>query len=227
MLHRLFSATTFAVAISCASALRGSRSLAEVSTLRLIDANTNQPVPGFESLQDGDIVYLYGQSRNFNVQATTVQSTSYVQFDNGRYEGVSPYARCGDNSGNYNSCEDLVPGVHTVSATAFSHSGQGGATYSVTFTIIAGSDGSPTSSPTNQPTSAPVVPTPVTDALAFKLIHTPSGKAYDITAGAVLDVTALGIPSNDFNVQAAKLDNSVQSVRFVENGQNEGVERTF
>jgi hypothetical protein len=66
-----------------------------------------------------------------NIQATTAGAIGSVKFGfdgnpNFRVEGVAPYAFCGDSSGSYNTCSQLVAGFHTVTATAYSSGGASG-----------------------------------------------------------------------------------------------------
>ena len=78
-----------------------------VTSLTLINTNTNLPIPGFESIGNGAILNLATlPTTNLSIQAVTAGTVGSVQFAfdgnaNFRTESVAPYALFGDNSGDY------------------------------------------------------------------------------------------------------------------------------
>ena len=142
-----------------------------VTALVLIDASSNNKIM---DLSDGvEIAMNSLASTNLNIQAiVSFSGTGSVKFGyngnaNYRTEKVAPYAMCGDASGNYKTCTELVVGDHVVTATPFV-AGMMGTPQTVSFRIV--QDGSPPMPPTvpppvpvpaPQPVPAPVpVPTP-------------------------------------------------------------------
>ena len=118
-----------------------------IAALRLIHAPTNVELL---DLVDGMIIdtEALGVTPEFNVQAVkSDNSVERVQFlENGRSEGVEPFAFCGDSSGNYNVCESLGLGSNTVTAIPYS-GGQALPGMSVSFDVVG---------PTEPPTPSPV-----------------------------------------------------------------------
>jgi hypothetical protein len=103
-----------------------------VTSLTLINANTNQPIAAFDPLEDGAVLDLSTlPTRDLNIRANTSPATvGSVRFEfdgdvNFQIENVSPYALRGDTGGDYNA---WTPGVgsHTVTATPYSGSGASG-----------------------------------------------------------------------------------------------------
>jgi len=106
----------------------------------LIFAPTNEVVI---TLQDGAVIDLdlYGLSEDkFNVQAVpALPNIDKVRFvENGRTEGVGPYAFCGDNSGSYNACDEFQAnqGVTTVTVVLLDGQGDTVGTANVSFEIV-------------------------------------------------------------------------------------------
>jgi hypothetical protein len=116
-----------------------------VTSVTLVNADTDQPVAGFDPLQGGATLNLGTlPSRNLNVRANTnpatVGSVVFGYDGNGAYrtESTAPYALAGDTSGNYNAWTPTV-GSHTVTATPYDAAGgagSAGASLTVTFTVI-------------------------------------------------------------------------------------------
>jgi CubicO group peptidase (beta-lactamase class C family) len=112
-----------------------------VSALRLINANTDQPIL---TMTDGMTITLGNlPTRNLNVQAVTSPSTvGSVRFaldgnTNYRTETDAPYALAGDDLGDYRSWTPSV-GSHTVKATPYSGADATGVTgtpLTVKFTV--------------------------------------------------------------------------------------------
>lgn len=103
----------------------------EVVSLTLINADTDQPVPGFDPIPDGAVLEL-GKlpTRNLNIRANARPAqVGSVRFElDGRpvkTEDTAPYALAGDREGDY-AAWTPTPGVHTLSATAHSEPKAGG-----------------------------------------------------------------------------------------------------
>ncbi|MBA3470241.1 MAG: VCBS repeat-containing protein [Herpetosiphonaceae bacterium] len=113
-----------------------------ISKLTLINADTDQPVAGFDSFQSGATVNTatIGTSR-FSVQAFTspaaVGSVEFVLDGATRTENAAPYALNGDNGGDFLPWTATV-GSHTLRVTAYSGSnrtGTAGPATTVNFTV--------------------------------------------------------------------------------------------
>ena len=156
-----------------------------VTSLTLINTNTNLPIPGFESIGNGAILNLATlPTTNLSIQAVTAGTVGSVQFAfdgnaNFRTESIAaPYALFGDNSGDYFAGSFSV-GSHSLTATPFSGgfaTGQAGQAMSITFNVV------------NQ--SVPGNQTPLVNAGPNQGITLPSSVTL---AGAASDD---GLPSN-------------------------------
>jgi CubicO group peptidase (beta-lactamase class C family) len=112
-----------------------------VTTLRLMNADTDQPII---ALSNGATITLASLStRNLNVRAETSPSTvGSVRFaldanTNYRTETAAPYALAGDDSGDYRPWTPSV-GSHTLKATPYTGASAGGAagtSLTVKFTV--------------------------------------------------------------------------------------------
>src|SRR5260370_22623653 len=94
-----------------------------VISFTLINADTDQPVPGYELLNDGAVINSASlPTTHLNIRANTNPATvGSVRFDfdgnpNARIESAAPYALFGDVSGNYNA-GTLSIGGHTPSGS--------------------------------------------------------------------------------------------------------------
>jgi hypothetical protein len=135
------AATSSAVTVTVTAAGGGSA----VVNLTLIDADTDQPMAGFDPLNDGAVLNLGTlPTRNWNLRANTVPATvGSVRFGldgnpNYRTESAAPYALAGDSGGNYAPWTPAV-GPHSVEATPYELAGGGGsagASHLVTFTVL-------------------------------------------------------------------------------------------
>jgi hypothetical protein len=140
-----------------------------VLSLVLINADTDQPVPGFNPVPNGATIDLNSlPSKNLSFIAVPTGSTvRRVDFDYDagllkRSEKLSPFALYGDNSGNILG-KPLEVGSHTLKATPyFSGSLVPGTPTTISFTITAGSPPpSPTPSPSPRPSPSPTpLPSP-------------------------------------------------------------------
>lgn len=118
-----------------------------VTSFTLINADTDQPISGFDPLLDGAVLNLATlQTANLNIRANTNPATvGSVRFGldgNASYstENDAPYALTGDSSGSgdYNAWTPAL-GSHTLTATSYSESGAhgaAGAALSITFEVI-------------------------------------------------------------------------------------------
>lgn len=134
-----------------------------IINLPLINADTNQPIAGYETLSDGVTLNLATlPTRNLSIRADTSPATiGSVRFGydgNANYqtENLLPYAIAGDKSGNFNPWTPSV-GSHTLTVTPYSGSnasGTAGTAVQISFTVVDNAS-PPTSTPA--PTAAPNV----------------------------------------------------------------------
>jgi hypothetical protein len=116
-----------------------------VTGLTLIDADVDQPVPGFDPLADGAVLNLATlPTRNLNLRANTDPATvgSVVFGLDGaaayRTESGAPYALAGDSAGDYAAWTPSV-GPHSATATPYASAGGTGAagtSLTRTFSVI-------------------------------------------------------------------------------------------
>jgi hypothetical protein len=112
-----------------------------VTTFTLINADTDQPIAGYDPLPSGAVLNLTTlPTRNLNIRANTSPATvGSVRFaldgiSNFRTESASPYALVGDDNGDYSNWTPAL-GRHTLKATPFSKGGATG-TMGTPHTII-------------------------------------------------------------------------------------------
>lgn len=117
-----------------------------VTSLSLINADSDTVIPGFDNFANGAVLDLRTlPTRNLNVRANVAGTVKSVSFDydgklNYRTEGGAPYALFGDSTGNY-AAGTFAVGQHNIGATAYELAARGGAKsplYSVTFTVVDG-----------------------------------------------------------------------------------------
>ncbi|UOG73407.1 PQQ-dependent sugar dehydrogenase [Hymenobacter tibetensis] len=108
-----------------------------VTSLTLINADTDQPIAGYDPLPDGATLNLaILPTRNLNIRANTnpatVGSVRFAYDGNADYkvETLAPYAIAGDNglvngNPNYNAWTPAV-GNHTLTVTPYTQGGAGG-----------------------------------------------------------------------------------------------------
>jgi hypothetical protein len=116
-----------------------------VTSLTLIDADSDRPITGFGSIPEGAIIDLGAlPTANLNIIANVgggvVESVRFELDGNPTYivENEPPYALAGDLTGDYQPWNP-VPGVHTVTAVPYAANlaqGEAGVPLSVTFTVI-------------------------------------------------------------------------------------------
>ncbi|MFB9994438.1 hypothetical protein ACFFLM_21005 [Deinococcus oregonensis] len=108
-----------------------------VTSLTLIDADTDRPVPGYDPIPAGARLKLSALPRNLNVRANVsagVGSVRFVRDGKTVLENEAPFALCVDGrdssgkKGNYYACGGTVfaPGDHRLTATPFAKMFAGG-----------------------------------------------------------------------------------------------------
>ena len=119
-----------------------------VLSFTLIDADTDQPIAGFDPIPANAVIDISVYGTQFNIRANTEGAIGSVVFD--RFDGVTlhegirtesgaPYAFAGDNGGNYNPMHFLLDVPYTIYATAYSEAngnGDEGNTASVMISFI-------------------------------------------------------------------------------------------
>lgn len=132
-----------------------------VTSFTLIDTDTDQPVAGYNPLQNGAILNLANLPRNLTIRANTNPAKvgsvrfSYAGTTNYKTENTAPYAIAGDQNGG----RDYLPwtfklGSHQLTATPFSRSGASGSigtALAISFSVVGG-----TSTPTRTATASSV-----------------------------------------------------------------------
>ncbi|MBV9009557.1 MAG: hypothetical protein JO354_10400, partial [Verrucomicrobia bacterium] len=115
-----------------------------VISFTLINTDTDQPVPGFETVPNGAAIDLASlPATHFNIRANTnTPDVGSVLFGfdgnpNAHVENYPPFALFGDVSGDY-IAGSLPPGQHTLTATPFtgkSATGTAGQSLAITFSV--------------------------------------------------------------------------------------------
>jgi hypothetical protein len=102
-------------------------SAAKILSFNLINAATNLPVPGYETLRNHVILRRNTLPPQLTLRANTEPARvgsvrfSYDLTRTRQIENGFPYALAGDRSGDFHSW-GFLPGTHTVIATPFSRS---------------------------------------------------------------------------------------------------------
>jgi hypothetical protein len=160
--------------------------MSAVTSLTLMNADTDQPVAGAGTLNDDSVLDLAKlPSRRLNVVANVDSAVGSVRF---RYDGnaayktenTAAYAMAGNSGADFYAWTPAV-GKHTITATPYKYanaSGAAGSAETVTFTVI---DSSVTPTPTPTPTPAP--PPPAPDEQPIPLPPTPGSFAHVYTVG--------------------------------------------
>ena len=207
-----------------------------VTSFTLINANTEQPIAGFDPIPaDATLNLATLPTKNLNVRSNTTPGTvgsvrfGYDGNTNFGTENNSPYALASDNDGNYNAWTPTV-GAHSVTATPYTGPSAGGTagtalTLSINVTDSGGT--TPTPTPTLAPTNIPT-PTPTStpgggsgqSVTTLTLINAdteqPIAAFNPFTNGATLDLSSL--PTTNLNVRADTTPGTVGSVRFALDG---------
>ncbi len=122
----------------------GGPSLPAVASFTLINADTDQPVAGFDPINSGATLNLGTlPTRNLNLRANVAGAVGSVRFGvdgNSAYrvESGAPYALAGDASGDYNPWTPSV-GSHSVTGTPFAGagaSGTAGTSKTISFSVV-------------------------------------------------------------------------------------------
>lgn len=133
----LAASLTYTVVRSAAAQPTPAPALA-VTSFTLINADTNQPVPGFDPIRPGARLRLSALPSRLNVRANVgsgVRSVRFAQKGSKDYlENEAPFALCGDSKdksgkkGDYLNCgaDRFAPGQHRLTATPFSKMFAGG-----------------------------------------------------------------------------------------------------
>ena len=145
----------------------------QVTSLRLIAAGTisGWPIATHNPIVHGAVVDLSTLTQsNLSVEAVTTGIVGSVRFthqgSNGtflRIENSARWALCGNTGDNFGTCNALVVGNHTVTATPYAGTaatGLVGTAVSVSFTIVRGPVVTPIAAPLMTPAAAPLM-TPV------------------------------------------------------------------
>ena len=171
--------------LACQQTAPGELDAANASSFTLIDAQTNQPITGFDPIMQGATLELSAlPTRQLNVRAN-LAPTGSVRFTlNGqdvRTENVAPYALAGDTDGDYMDWTPQ-PGDYELTATPYSSEnagGEAGAPLKLSFKVVeAGSQPdpeqpAPTPSPTPTPTPTPT-PSPAPEGCSVVALEAES-----------------------------------------------------
>lgn len=141
-------------------------------TLALVDANTDEVVPGFEDLVANgpiDLGQLDLQKHNIvarvnpeHPEAGSVQSIKFETSFGDRTENLAPYAAFGDREGDFYG-EQIQPGTFTLKATPYSGAKGGGTALSelsIEYTVVESSEASAPSPLPSTPAEPPELPEP-------------------------------------------------------------------
>ena len=109
-------------------------SFATVLSFTLLDANTDQPIPGFNPIVDGAVINKASLGiSDFNVRIDTEPNNDFGRIEaslrgattEDRIENAYPWALFGDTNGDFRPGV-LNDGAHTLTATPYSQDGTGG-----------------------------------------------------------------------------------------------------
>jgi len=167
-------------------------------TFSLINTATNQPVPGYDPIQEDTELNLALLPNNLSIRANGMYESVRFDFDQQskfRTENFSPFALFGDEQGDY-SPGQLSVESHTLSATAFDQDNATGniiAAGSLSFTVI------------NEATQ-----------ITFSLINAATNKpipGYDPMIGNLVSINLTNLPAN-LSIRA-NAPAHFESVRFL------------
>lgn len=119
-----------------------------IAAFTLYDTETDLPVPEFDPLRSGSVIYRSQLPRFHTIRAHSTGEVESIRFDfdgesNFSTDNVPPYALFGDVNGDYFNGRIRV-GEHTLTATPFtadSGLGEAGESLTISFTIERGSPG--------------------------------------------------------------------------------------
>ncbi|MFW5748121.1 MAG: immunoglobulin-like domain-containing protein [Chloroflexota bacterium] len=183
----------------------------QVSSFTLIDAATDQPIPGFDPIPQNAVINISQIGTSLlniraNVSGDDVGSVRFglndvAQF---RMENLAPYALDGDNRGDYFDWSYQLNTPYLVTATPFTGiNGQGTAGVSLTlvFTIV------------DEPVTPPADLPQVTSFTLFNAETDQPVPGFDpIPQDAVIDLSAIG--TGQLNIRANLGTVPAESVRF-------------
>lgn len=115
-----------------------------VTGFTLVNADTDQPVSGFDPLLNGAVLPLASLPPNLNIRANTFGDSSSLRSVRFNYDGTishdnaSPFALGGDEAGNYRPFT-FTPGTHVLTATPYANTngtGLGGVPLIIRFTVV-------------------------------------------------------------------------------------------
>jgi len=134
-----------------------------ITRFDLINASTNQAITEYTPIVDGAVIKVpSGTPLNVQAIVTGDMTGALVQFSYNdsvfRTEKAAPYAFCGDSSGNYNTCTELVPGPAIKMKAQVIKNGSSVSSMEVTFTITNGDSTPPPPVPVAPTVTTPVVP---------------------------------------------------------------------
>lgn len=199
LLIGLFWAALFSTTVMASEAFTPTA----ITSLTLINADTNQPIADFDPLTSGAVLNLRSIGRNLNIRANVDSSTSgsvYFDLDNGSQvhtENVAPFAFAGDINGNYKPWTPTV-GNHRISVIAYSEANRNGtasSSFTINFTVINDNGDAPA-----EPTAVPSEPTEPTNSTG--------GTMFVEEDGLVVMEAERGIPQTDdqWDVETAVSD---------------------
>src|SRR5687768_10356813 len=190
--------------------LESRRYFAAVTSLTLLNADTDQPVVGLENFVDGAVLDLATlPTTRLNVLANVTADVSSVNFGydanpNHQLENNAPFAFASDAGGDFKPWTPAL-GTHTMTVTPYTADnrlGTAGEAVTVTFTVIS------TPEPEPEPAPGPAV-------TGLTLINAtndqPIAGYENLASGAVLDLATL--PTTALNV-LAHVTPDVSSVNF-------------
>jgi hypothetical protein len=120
-----------------------------ITGLTLYNAVTDKPIGPLENYPSFSFADLGATKLTIKAETSGTIGSVRWGFDidgNYKIEGSAPFAIAGDDNSNYRPFELLTPGTHTITVTAYSAAGAGGAVIGMmsrTFTITAGTSNPP------------------------------------------------------------------------------------
>jgi hypothetical protein len=203
-----------------------------VTSLTLLNADTDQPIAGYDPMPSGATLNLATlPTTNLNIRANTspitVGSVRFALDGNSNYrtETAPPYALAGDTSADYWKWTPSV-GNHTLKVTPYAGAGgtgTAGSPLTIAFSVQAGSsggDGASSGASSGDPSSGdgdtPAGSGGGVAVTALTLINADNNQPISgfnpLASGAVLDLATL--PSRNINIAAKTNPTTVGSVHF-------------